>query len=299
MKYRRRLAFAVISILAVLLAAPSIGSAPAHALQGQGFNPAGVPVGVLQVSGSSWNFDGSVPAGVGPWTSVSVTNGSCNRPSMPGTAQAGLIIFTAQLEPTPTPAGITAWQGNLTAVQGSSASGHVRVVTPSTQNPLSQVDVTIYGLENMAQGNNFWVCLEGATSGDLQQMIAADIQQIQARSFNIPNFGSMSFQIFNVVSTVGPDGSIFIGLAGFRSPSADGAPMWVFFFNGETYLGTDTLMPSLGLNLAGSPAPGQINVTYSNFAANDPLCCPSLPPVTITYTWNGSTVTPNGTPPGH
>jgi hypothetical protein len=109
----------------------------------------------------------------------------------------------------------------------------------------------------------------------------------------------MSFQIFNVVSTVGPDGSIFIGLAGFRSPSADGAPMWVFFFNGETYLGTDTLMPSLALNLAGSPAAGQINVTYSNFATNDPLCCPSLPPVTITYTWNGSTVTPNGTPPGH
>lgn len=267
--------------------------------QGPGFNPAGVPIGVLQVSGSTWNFDGSVPAGSGPWTSVSVTNGSCNRPSMPGTAQAGLIIFTAELTPTPTPAGINAWQGNLTAVQGSMATGHVRVVTPATANPLTQVDVTIYGLEEFAQGNSFWVCLEGATSGALQQMIAADIQQIQARTFNVGSFGTMSFQIFTVVSTVGPDGSIFIGLAGFRSPSADGAPMWVFFFNGTTYLGTDTLLPSPGLTLAGSPAPGQINVRYENYAANDPLCCPTLPPVTITYTWNGASVTPNGVPPGH
>jgi hypothetical protein len=254
---------------------------------------------VLRVNGSTWNFDGSVPAGSGPWTSVSVTNSSCNRPSMPGTAQAGLIAFTAELAPTPTAAGITAWQGNLTAVQGSMATGHVRVVTPATENPLSQVDVTIYGLEQMAQGNTFWVCLDGATSGSLQQTIAADIAQIQGRSFDVGSFGSMSFQIFNVVSTTGPDGSIFIALAGFRSPSADGAPMWVFFFNGTTYLGTDTLVPSPGLNLAGSSAPGEVNVTYSNYASNDPLCCPSLPPVTITYTWDGTSVTASGTPPGH
>lgn len=298
MKCRRVLAVTVLSMLALAFVGLSGGPLPALA-QGPGFNPAGVPVGVLPVKGSTWNFDGTVPAGVGPWTSVSVTNSSCNRPSMPGTAQAGLIIFTASLEPTPTPAGVTAYQGSLTAVQGSSATGHVRVITPSVANPLSQVDVTIFGLESMAQGNNFWVCLEGATSGGLQQTIAADVQQIQAMTFNIPNFGAMQFQIFNVVSTVGPDGSTFIALAGYRSPSADGAPMWVFFFNGQTYLGTDTLVPSLGLNLAGSPAPGQVNVTYSNYAANDPLCCPTLPPVTLTYTWNGSTVTPNGTPPGH
>ncbi|MGE3598841.1 MAG: hypothetical protein AB7N70_25170, partial [Dehalococcoidia bacterium] len=197
MKRRHSLALSVFSMVVVLiLGGASI--APATALaQGPGFNPAGVPVGVLPVSGSSWNFDATVPAGAGPWTSVSVTNGACNRPSMPGTAQAGLIIFNAPLEATPTAIGVSAYQGSLTAVQGSSATGHVRVVTPSTLNPLTQVDVTIFGLEDMAQGNNFWVCLEGPTSGGLQQTIAADIQQIQSRTFDIPNFGSMQFQIFN------------------------------------------------------------------------------------------------------
>jgi hypothetical protein len=292
---RRGVKWAVLSVAVLLLGA---GSASGWA-QPPGFNPAGVLVGMQRVNGTSWNFDATVPAGSGPWTSISITNSSCNRPSMPGTAQAGLIIFTAQLEPTPTPAGITAWQGSVTAVQGSMATGHARIVTPVTENPLSQVDVTLYGLEQMAQGNNFSVCLDGATSGSLMQAIASDTQYIQGRSFDIPGFGSMSFQIFDVVSTTGPDGSIFIGMAGFRSPSADGAPMWVFFFNGDTYLGTDTLMPSLGLSLVGSPAPGQINVSYTNYAPNDPLCCPSLPPVTITYTWNGQSVTPSGTPPGH
>ncbi|MGH2589113.1 MAG: LppP/LprE family lipoprotein [Dehalococcoidia bacterium] len=282
--------------LAVLLLAAN--PAPGRA-QGPGFNPAGVPVGAQAATGSTWNFDGSVPAGNGPWTSVSVTNSSCNQPSMPGTAQAGLIIFTAQLSPTPTALGITAWQGNLSAVQGSSATGHVRIVTPVTNQPLTQVDVTIWGLEQMAQGNNFWVCLQGASSGPLQQTIAANIQYIQRRTFSVPPFGNIGFQISDLISTTGPDGTTFIGLYGFRSPSADGGPQWVFFFNGATFLGEDTAVPSNGLSLAGSPAPSQINVQYANYAPSDPLCCPSLPPVTITYTWNGVRVTPSGTPPGH
>jgi hypothetical protein len=43
------------------------------------------------------------------------------------------------------------------------------------------------------------------------------------------------------------------------------------------------------LGLAGSPAPGQINVQYFGYGA----------PMTVTYTWDGSKLTPNGTPPGH
>lgn len=279
---------------AVAQPGPSIPTGPGPVL------PTSVPVGSLRVTGSTWNFDGSVPAGSGPFTSVTITNTACNQPPMPGTAQAGLVMFTAELQPTPTPAGITAWQGNLTAVQGSTATGHVRVVTPVTADPISQVDATLYGLGGMAMDNNLTVCLAGATVGPLNTMITEDIQYIEGRTFNVPEFGgTISFQIFNVVSTLGPDGSVFIALAGYRSPSADGMPMWVFFFNGTTFLGEDTLVPSSQLWLSGSPAPGQINVTYANYTPHDPLCCPSLPPVTITYTWNGSTVTPNGTPPGH
>jgi hypothetical protein len=119
--------------------------------------------------------------------------------------------------------------------------------------------------------------------------IIADIQQVVEKGYDA----------FDVVATFAPDGSIFIGIAGTLIGSADGYTNWVFFFAGTTYLGTDTLKPSPGLQLVGSPGAGKINVQYTNYAPDDPLCCPSLEPVTITYTWDGTAVTPSGTPPGH
>jgi hypothetical protein len=282
-------AAARVGTLVLGLALAMLTAPPATAQRGPAAAPAGVPVGSLRVTGSSWNFDGSVPAGVGPWQSVTITNTACDRPNMPGTAQAGLIMFTADLLPTPTPAGLGAYQGSLHAVTGSMAVGHVRVLTPAGTNPITQVDATLYGLGGMAMDNTFTVCLEGATSGALNTVIQQDIQQITA----------MGYQVFDIQSTSGPDGSIFIVLAATKVPTADGYTQWVFMFNGTTYLGTDTGRPSPQLWLSGSPAPGEVNITYENYAPNDPLCCPSLPPLTITYTWNGTTVTPNGTPPGH
>jgi hypothetical protein len=105
---------------------------------------------------------------------------------------------------------------------------------------------------------------------------------------------------FGLVLTYGPDGSTpLIAIAGTKIGSADGYNQWVFFFTGTTFIGTDTFDPSPGLQLVGSPGSGQVNVQYVAYAPSDPLCCPTLPPVTITYTWNGSKLTPNATPPGH
>ncbi len=126
----------------------------------------------------------------------------------------------------------------------------------------------------------------GPTTGSL---IVADINYVL----------NQGYDPFDVVSTYGPDGSHFIAIAAARYPSADGAGQWVFFFNGTTYLGTDTAKPSLFLSLVGSPKAGEVDVRYVNYAPNDPLCCQSRAPVTITYTWDGSKVTPSGTPPGH
>ena len=124
------------------------------------------------------------------------------------------------------------------------------------------------------------------TTGSL---IISDVEQVLKKGFDP----------FGVVTTYSLDGSSFIAVAGTAIGSADGYSQWVFFFSGSTYLGTDTSQPSPQLSLAGSAGGGQIGVTYVNYAASDPLCCPSLAPITITYTWDGSRVTPNGTPPGH
>jgi hypothetical protein len=66
----------------------------------------------------------------------------------------------------------------------------------------------------------------------------------------------------------------------------------VFFFLGDSYLGTDTSHPSLApLQLVGSPGQDHISVSYM-----DPDGGPS---VTVTYTLSKGRLEPSGTPPGH
>jgi hypothetical protein len=147
----------------------------------------------------------------------------------------------------------------------------------------------MWNLPEFFMGDTFSVCLAPAAPSTVAGIVAADSQRVVA----------MGYDVMGVVTTPGPGGGTFVGIAGMKMGTADGYTQWVFFFNGTTYLGTDTAVPSPQLQLVGSPGAGQINVQYTNYGPNDPLCCPSLPPVTITYTWDGTSVTPNGTPPGH
>ena len=137
-----------------------------------------------------------------------------------------------------------------------------------------------------ADGTGMGLAQAAPTTGSL---IISDVQQVLNKGYDP----------FGVVTTYGPDGSSFIAIAGTLIGSADGYNQWVFFFSGASYIGTDTGQPSPQLSLTGSPAGGAVSVSYVNYGPNDPLCCPSRAPITITYSWDGSSVTPNGTPPGH
>jgi hypothetical protein len=72
-----------------------------------------------------------------------------------------------------------------------------------------------------------------------------------------------------------------------RSPSADGHGALVFFWHDQTFLGWDTNKETWNVTLraAGTNA---IEATYPDYAPGEPACCPSLPPVTISYRWSGT-----------
>lgn len=72
----------------------------------------------------------------------------------------------------------------------------------------------------------------------------------------------------------------------------DGHNQLVFFFLNGTYLGTDTAKPSVEITSIRSVGNG-IAVTYPVYKKNDSFADPTGTPVTITYTWNGSTLVPN------
>jgi LppP/LprE lipoprotein len=250
----------------------------------------GFTVGSQTVDGSSWNFDGDLAIDAGAWGEVTVTNTNCATPFRPGTAQAGAIIFTASLQSRPAQSGLVVAQGDLLPFRGSAAMGHVSVLTPSFTEPTSHVDATLFGLEEFALNNTFSVCLTPADTSIITTDVTADADYVVSQSYD-------PFQ--TLITPTTPGSPPLVAIAATQVPSADGYTQWVFFFLGSTFLGTDTADPSPQLELAGSPGPSQVNVQYTNYAPGDPLCCPSLPPVTITYTWDGVSLVPNGTPPGH
>ncbi len=282
----------VVIMLFIGTTGPKVASAQAEP------SVSGVSAGSLKVTGDTWNFDGDVSVG-GPWTSVIVTNlSSCARPlPIPGTAQAGAIVYTAQLTDLASQTPQTIAEGDLLPVRGGNATGYVTVISQPAPAGTTHVDAGLFGLNQFALDNTFTVCLVSGPGTPVAQgpvptlagQVVSDMRTVLA----------MNYDVTGVVTTTGLDGSSFIGISGTVIGSADGGGQWVFFFTGTTYLGTDTASASSFLSLAGSPGPGQIAVSYIAYAPADPLCCPTLPPVTITYTWNGSLVTPNGTPPGH
>jgi hypothetical protein len=72
-----------------------------------------------------------------------------------------------------------------------------------------------------------------------------------------------------------------------RTPSADGHGWLVFFWDDQTFLRWDTDQETWNVSVTAG-GPNAIEASYPDYAPTDPACCPSLPPVTITYSWSGT-----------
>ena len=93
-------------------------------------------------------------------------------------------------------------------------------------------------------------------------------------------------------STGGPAVTVADGAGGYltavpalRNPSADGHGWLLFFWHNQTFLGWDTNRETWNVDARADGT--TIGATYPRYASNDPACCPSLAPITISYHWNG------------
>lgn len=84
---------------------------------------------------------------------------------------------------------------------------------------------------------------------------------------------------------------------GMRTPSTDGHGRLVFFWRNDEFLGWDGSRESLGILNLTTSGPGGFVVTYANYAPNDPFCCPSLAPISVTYRWDGQHIQLTGSLP--
>jgi hypothetical protein len=84
---------------------------------------------------------------------------------------------------------------------------------------------------------------------------------------------------------------------GQRFPTADGHGQLVFFWHNDHFLGWNSVYESMSILSLRSAAAGEFTVSYAHYAAADPACCPSLPPLSITYRFTGTKLVASGTPP--
>jgi hypothetical protein len=94
-------------------------------------------------------------------------------------------------------------------------------------------------------------------------------------------------------------GGWLTGIIGGRFPTADGHGQLVFFWHNTTFIGLDSHTESIQIMRLSGTGTGTLAVRYTHYASTDALCCPSLPPATIDYRWDGHAMTPSGLPPGH
>src|SRR5262249_46072142 len=160
-------------------------------------------------------------------------------------------------------------------------SGQVKIL-PMADTGGVNVSANLTGLEPAVQGTTLSVCLTLAAPPPMLADINVGQQQVAATNYDVTG-----------VATATPAaGQPLIGISGTQTTATGTNRQTVFFFVGDSYLGTDTSNPSLApLQLVGSPGQNQINISYT-----DPAGGPS---VTITYTLSNGALDSSGTPPGH
>jgi hypothetical protein len=98
--------------------------------------------------------------------------------------------------------------------------------------------------------------------------------------------GHQGYSVDTTLTSALPDGTILYVFRSICTGSADGHCQAVDAFRGDDkkaiwhrqYIGVRGIRG----------VPNGFSVTATSYAAQDPLCCPSLPDVTDIYTWNGS-----------
>lgn len=94
----------------------------------------------------------------------------------------------------------------------------------------------------------------------------------------------------------GRNGGTLTAVIGQRTPTADGHGQLVFFWQGGRFAGWDAETEAMSITKVTGGA-GYFRVTCAHYAANDPACCASRSPVTVTSAWqDGDGFVPSGGP---
>ncbi len=118
----------------------------------------------------------------------------------------------------------------------------------------------------------------------------AEIEQVMASASEANDTGEHFALGGTPVTVRASNGDSITAAVGMRSPTADGYGQVVFLFHNQQFVGLDSNVEKSQIESIQPLASGMgFRVKYANYAPSDPMVAPSLPPVTVDYTWDGST----------
>jgi len=171
--------------------------------------------------------------------------------------------------------GLTACAGTTTNRSSSSTSA------PSTTELAVTTTTTTTTTTTAPQPTTTTVATTTAAAPTAQQITA------QIASTHETTDPSEGFVGSSPVTVSDGSGGYLTAVSALRNPSADGHGALIFFWHNQTFLGWDTNEETWNVMVRANGA-DTIEATYADYAPGNPACCPSLPPVAITYSWSGT-----------
>ncbi|GGJ02995.1 hypothetical protein GCM10010885_10350 [Alicyclobacillus cellulosilyticus] len=123
----------------------------------------------------------------------------------------------------------------------------------------------------------------------------SEIERVMSQTTEIGDPTEHFMLIGKPVSITIGNGDTVTAAVGMRWPTADGYGQVVFFFHNHQFVGLDSDVEKTEIQSLRATQSGMaFEVTYADYAPDDPMYNPSLPPVTVTFGWDGSTFVPSG-----
>lgn len=149
-----------------------------------------------------------------------------------------------------------------------------------------RVGLGLAGLLAIAAGVAVAVVIAGSAGrSTLQTPSSAQIAGVMWRTILAEEPLEHFYPAGQLTTTSDGDGGALTAEVGTLLPSTDGDGQLVFFWHNRQFVGWDSSVESMSVLELQSLGDRGFQITYANYAPDDPACCPSLIPISVAYQW--------------
>jgi hypothetical protein len=177
------------------------------------------------------------------------------------------------------------------SVDGAYTTSAVKVGTVSYL-PIWYVMQALHQVGDQSQWNGHVWSIQ-AQLPDLHAPSPSAVHAVMASTSEIQDTGEDFSETSKPILTSDGQGGTLSAVIGTRNPTADGLGQILFFFRNNTWVGLNSHAEATQIKSVVPDGAGAFRVTYVDYAPNDPMYAPNLPPVTVVYRWENGRMVPS------